>query len=135
MCVTQKPDQLRRTNTETAIKACVCWCSSGFAADMFGWLIRETFAAVNFSLRLCQRFIPLLCRVLAKISASRAYVNLEDVVLLLVQTDSIVPLKTGLFLRHKADNNMMVYLQGVPMLGLPECETMQCLFLFFTFLV
>lgn len=115
---------------------CVCWCSSGFAADMFGWLIRKTFAAVNFSLRLCQRFIPLLCRVLAKISASRAFVNLEDVVSLLVQTDSIgPPKKQGFFSRHKADNNMMVYLRGVPMLVLPECETMQCLFLIFFLLL
>lgn len=60
-----------------AIKVFVCRFSLGFAPDMFGWLVREMFAAVTFFLRLCQRFTSLLCRVIAKISASGAHMNLE----------------------------------------------------------
>lgn len=45
-----------------------------------------------------------------------------------MQTAYIVPKNQGFFLRHKAGYNMMVYLQGVPMLGLLEREAMQCLF-------
>lgn len=80
---------------EKAIKVFVCVCSSGLVSALFGWLIREINAAVNFLLHLCETFTSLLCRVSAKILAnvtsSREFGRMSvHMRFLITQTDNTV---------------------------------------------